>query len=183
MFNILREDIEREHIPANLITDLLVETQLDRLFAEEEEYPVREVLGIMDLGTSRGRVAYPTTVYQTSGDDTSGIAGIIYPSGEFVAVEPPRKTQRFWEFDETLTYEKVEGELNEAGLPRVRGNSWTSGEVVWDGSVGGSIDTLAEDGDGNGPVNVRVYDATIMGDWPENKGELWKAIGRGTAMI
>lgn len=184
MFTLPSKGEEVIHIPANEVTPELLERELQRMFEEEEEYPVRPVLGVADLasGSLIGKVSVPTTIYNVSGDDTSGIAGLLKPDGEFIATAAPRRTAAFWEFDETLRYEKVEPQppANARFARRARGNSWTSGEVLWDGSVAGSVDSLGEDGDQQGPVNKRTFDASIMGDWPENNGELWRAIGRGT---
>jgi hypothetical protein len=159
-----------------------VREELEIALAEQiETYAQkREVLGVEDV--EKGvRVAYPTTIYNLSGDDTSGIAGLLYPSGEFAQATEPPTTQRYWEHEETLRYVQVEGELNEAGLPRVVGDSWREGEVVWSGDVAGSIEPNAEEVYENQPVHKRTFDASLGSDWMTT-GELWKALERGTGM-
>jgi hypothetical protein len=111
----------------------------------ESSYSVSaSVVGLADVDAGY-RPLYPVTVYQISGDDTSGIAGMLFPDGRFLEASEQRKTARFWEFDETLRYEPVldaEGKripvLGPYGKTYllVKGDSWTEGEVVWDGSSG-----------------------------------------------
>lgn len=154
--------------------------------AQVEEYALRtDVLGMEDIHAGV-RVAYPTTIYNLKGDDTSGVAGLLYPTGEFLPTVPPRKTADYWEFDETLKYEQVPGELNEAGTgPRVIGNSWTSGEVLWDGSVVGALNLDALDGEETDlhrtPVKRRERCDNLTGEW-DTTGELYRALARGTVM-
>jgi len=147
-----------------------------------ETYALKpSTLGLEDVARGH-RVKYLTTVYNVSGDDSSGIAVMLYPDGEFVAVNPPKTEASFWEFDETLAYERY---VDESGKERVRGNSWTTAPVVWDGSVGGSINPNAltgEEGDTDRkPISRREFDASLGGDWLST-GELWKALERGTSM-
>lgn len=125
------------------------------------------------------RPAYPVTVYNISGDDTSGVAGLLKPDGEFIPVRRKRATARYWEFDETLKYEAVEPR---EGSPQLaQGNSWAEGDVLWDGSVAGHIDLLAKSGEANDSpetrtdVSRRVESASLTGEWI-TKGELWKAL-------
>jgi hypothetical protein len=146
----------------------------------------REVLGVEDV--HRGaRVAYPTTIYNVSGDDTSGVAGLLMADGEYRPAAASRvgEQELYWEFDETLGYEKVPGEKTPEGTPRVVGNSWTTGEVVWDGSVVGQIDQHALDGDEESHVREvvkrRTHDNSLTGEW-QSTGELYKAMERGTKM-
>ena len=164
--------------------NLLREKYAEELDAQIAAYAERnDVLGLAQV--RRGaQVLYPTTVYQLEGDDTSGIAGMLMPDGTFHAVQPPAKTARYWEPDETLRYIKVEGELNELGTgPRIIADSWTEGEVVWDGSVAGSITTAGVVGEGpiQLVVNRRTYDASLGGEWATS-GNLWKAMAAGCAM-
>lgn len=131
------------------------------------------------------RPPYPVTVYNLTGDDTSGVAGLLMPDGTFLAAPRPRAFQWFWEHEETDRYEKV---LNRFSNPsnesvfRVVGDSWRVGRVVWDGSVVGSISQLL-DGDETDKdrtlVNRRTWDANLTGDWMTT-GELWRALERGT---
>lgn len=166
------------------------------------------VIGLNDVAEGI-RVNVPTTVYEVSGDDTSGVAGLLFPSGEFIAKEVNRPTQKYWEFDETLKYEKVGAERNEAGLPRVQGNSWTEGEVIWNGhaapvdhAITMKTDVYVEveqkektNVDGETTLNPyvvsRIEEVTvnrrepdknsITGDWITT-GELWRSLERGTSM-
>lgn len=146
-----------------------------------EYYAKRLVPGIKDVEEGL-RVNVPTTIYNLTADDASGVAGILMPSGEFIQSASPRVSlpERFWEFDETLGYERVKGE---DGKDRVRGNSWTTGTVVWDGVVNGSVDLASLDGDDEEPIRLvvkrRTHEASLTGDW-QSTGELWRAIRRGT---
>ena len=118
--------------------ELTVRELLEIAIDEQVEfsYSIRPaVVGLEDIEKDY-RPLYPVTVYQLSGDDTSGIAGLLFPSGEFRPVPTPRTIADYWEFDETLKYEQVPGELTPEGTPRVVGNSWTTGEVHWDGCAG-----------------------------------------------
>lgn len=85
----------------------------------------KTVLGLSDVMSGK-RVLVPTTVYEVSNDDTSGVAGLLFPSGEFIAKAPNRSTARYWEFEETDRYSQ-----DERG--RVSGYSWRTGELVWTG--------------------------------------------------
>jgi hypothetical protein len=151
-----------------------------------EEYILKStVLGLEDIAKDV-RVAYPTTIYNLTGDDASGVAGVLFPNGDFIAALPPRKVAAYWEFDETLAYEQVEGELNEAGTgPRVVGDSWTLGEVLWDGSVVGAVELHALDGDETdlerSIVKRRVRCDNLTGEW-DTTGELWRGIESGRSM-
>jgi hypothetical protein len=105
----------------------------------ENSYSVQtDVVGLSDVAAGY-RPAYPVTVYQLSGDDKSGIAGLLFPSGQFLPVQPQRTTQRYWDHTETYRYETVENlhysEVN-PGETRVVGNSWDEAEVLWDGTSG-----------------------------------------------
>lgn len=140
-------------------------------------YPAPNVLGLIDVANGY-RPYYPTTVYQVSGDDTSGIVGLLYPNGDFLIASTPGKAAQYWEFDETLGYKKITVDSKQY----VVGDSWTRGEVTWDGSVAGSVNVLGRDGDKEGPVNKREWDASLHdGDWITT-GELWRALMRGTPM-
>lgn len=159
----------------------------EELTAQIASYATRSI-GVLGLASVRRgeRVLYPTTVYQMEGDETSGVAGMLMPDGEFIEAPKPRTTARYWEHEETLRYVQVEGELNESGTgPRVVGDSWTSGEVVWNGSVAGAINPSAKDGDETDAirlvVNRRERESSLCGEWATN-GELWRAMGRGTSM-
>lgn len=158
----------------------------------QEYFHRRYVPGLAEVAAGV-RFAVPTTIYAISGDDTSGVAGLLMPDGDFIPVQAPKRTQRFWEFDETLKFEPVlddqgnripvQGPYGKTYLA-TKGNSWTEGEVVWDGSVAGSIDLLSQDGeDGDeerSPVYRRLWDKSLTGE-RETTGELWRAIRRGTA--
>lgn len=128
------------------------------------------------------RPVYPMTVYNVSGDDTSGVAGLLKPDGEFIPVKRTRRTAAYWEFDETLKYEiTVEAHPEDEGRPvaRVRGNSWTSGEVLWDGSVAGHIDLRAQSGEEGDEERTQVFrrteSASLTGEWI-TKGAMWKSL-------
>ncbi len=112
----------------------LLEIALDEQV--ENSYGVRPaVVGYEDVKAGY-RPLYPVTVYLLGGDDTSGIVGLLFPSGEFIPTLEAKTSTPYWEFTETLKYEKVPGEVTPEGTPRVKGNSWTEGEVLWDGVAG-----------------------------------------------
>jgi hypothetical protein len=166
--------------------DTLLQFNADRIAQAEDYFSYStSILGLRDVGHTK--VSVPTTVYQKSGDETSGVAGLLFPDGKFIEASKPRVgTQAlYWEFDETLAYEQIPGEVTPEGTPRVVGNSWRTGEVVWDGSVAGCIEIDALDGDDEDlhrqVVNRRVRDAALGDEWPTT-GELWKALERGTKM-
>lgn len=147
---------------------------MDELAIPKEYFEKRYVPGLAELAAGLVLMV-PTTIYNISGDDTSGVAGVGFPDGTFIAAQPPKTTTRFWDFDETHEYvELADG--------RVVGNSWRIGEVVWDGSAVGSIhpDTLAgEDGDKlREPVNRRMWTQELAGDRP-SASEQWRALRRG----
>lgn len=159
----------------------ILEFEAARLEQVEEYSHKRAVIGLSDV--ERGvRVNVPTTVYQISSDDTSGVIGVLFPSGKFIRASDPRVGQHalYWEFDETLRYETVVGYDGES---RVVGNSWTTGEVVWDGGVAGSIDNKALDGEEKDEkrnvVNRRIFDAQLTGEWASS-AELWHAAKIGS---
>lgn len=162
---------------AQLVDDLIE----GLIYNRDDEYPLRsrrKILGLADVAKGF-KPNVPTTVYQVTGDDTSGIVGLLYPNGEFLPTPAPRRKATYWEHEETLSYKTIEGH---DGKPRVVGDSWRTDEVLWDGSVAGSVNVLGEDGDHEGPINVREWDATLHeGDWITT-GELWRALMRGTSM-
>ena len=123
------------------------------------------------------RPVYPMTVYNVSGDDTSGVAGLLKPDGEFIPVRRAPATQRYWEFDETLKYDPVEA--REGSPQRAIGNSWTEGEVVWNGSVAGHIELDGQSGDEKDEERASVYrrqeSASLTGEWI-TKGAMWKSL-------
>jgi hypothetical protein len=162
-----------------------------------EDYALRnEVLGLVDVQNGV-RVLYPTTIYNVKGDETSGVAGILFANGTFTPAQPSRvgEQARYWEYDETLRYEPV---LDEAGqrvnvpgpygrtYQQVKGNSWTEGEVAWDGAVTNSINHSALAGDETDTIREvvkrREWDAPLTGEWAST-GELWKAIMSARAMV
>lgn len=159
-----------------------LEFELERQL-EQEAAEVRYVWGITEVELGL-RPLVPTTVYNVSGDDSSGIAGLIHPNGEFVRTAKALTSQRYWNFDETYLYKKLDD-------GRVVGYSWARVEVLWDGSVAGDIDVNALDGDesdavflggtGRNRINRRTIDRSITGDWLST-GELWRALVRGTEM-
>lgn len=163
------------------------------------------------------RPAYPVTVYAVAGDDTSGIIGMLMPDGEFKPKAEAIGTAEYWEYDETLHYNKV---LDAEGQPIVvdgpygrkyhltKADSWTEGEVIWNGRAGdvtpqlnmiADVSMFEEDGTGEEVegelktfignkktaviVNRRLNDTNAMtGDWITT-GELWRAMERGTQML
>lgn len=171
--------------------------ELDEIDQIETSYSVKPpVVGLESVRTGF-RPLYPVTVYQLEGDDTSGIAGILYPSGNFFPVVKPRHVAKFWEFDETLKYEEVPNthfsDIN-PGPTRVVGNSWTAGEVLWDG-VAAEIDTLVPMEAEIHVISARYKTMTVKvtphvrqadrnsvtGDWATT-GELYRAIEQGMSM-
>jgi hypothetical protein len=142
------------------------------------EYTPRLIVGLQDVREGY-RPLFLTTVYQVSGDDTSGIAGLLYPDGQFKSSEPPAATQAYWDHTEVPRYAKrADG--------RVVGNAWFEADVVWEGSVVGSVSPFSaeglEDESGLRPaLHVREWDASLGTEWVTT-GELWRALERGTAM-
>jgi hypothetical protein len=154
----------------------------DALQAQAEDYSVRnDVLGLEDVEAGI-RVPYPTTIYNVKGDETSGVAGLLKPDGEFIRAQHPRTVARYWEFDETLKYERIE---KPTGIQRARGNSWAAGAVIWDGSVAGSINQSGLAGDETDllreVVKRREWDAALTPEWLTT-GELQRAIESGRSM-
>lgn len=142
----------------------------------KEYFSKPPVLGRSDV-LAGAEVLVPTTVYEVTGDDASGVAGILFPTRAFTEASPEKLTAKYWESDETLKYEvTVDADLNDPSKPVVRviGNSWARGEVVWNGTVAGSINQRGLDGDeDDGERNIvkrRFKDASILGDWP-TKGD------------
>lgn len=138
------------------------------------------------------RFSVPTTIYVVSGDDTSGVAGVLLPSGEFIKAASLVQKSRFFEFSETDRYVQVV-DVDQDGnyfRRRVIGDSWREGEVVWNGGVNGSVDPLSLDGSDVpeeqedeprfGPINRRTWEVNLTGP-RQTTGELWKAIRRGTS--
>jgi hypothetical protein len=107
------------------ILELAYEQQLKK---ELNEKPT--VYGLSDVEDGL-RTAIPLTIYHLSDDDTSGIAGLLMPSGEFIHTAPSSKVVKYWEFDETFKYERFVNPDTEEVI--IKANSWTSGEVVWNG--------------------------------------------------
>jgi hypothetical protein len=145
----------------------------------DNDYIARPVIGLADVAAGY-KPLFTTTVYQISGDDTSGIAGLLYADGTFVPSPAPRQKARYWVHEETLRYVK------DPETGRVSGDSWVEGEVLWDGSVVGSINPASAEGleeeDGSRPaVHVREFDGSLGTEWITT-GELWKALERGTGM-
>lgn len=148
----------------------------------------RYVPGLAEVAAG-WRPLYPTTIYNVSGDDSSGVAGLLKPDGEFIAVKAKLATQRFWEHEETDRYVEVTVP-SDSPYPlstRIVGDSWREGEVVWDGSAVGGIDLLGIDGDETDEERNPVFRRTstpdeLTGEWPKNDGELWRAFERGTGM-
>jgi hypothetical protein len=168
------------------------------------------IVGLIDVEMGY-ETPYPVTVYAVAGDDTSGIVGLLMPSGEFIPKAGVVVTARFWEFDETLTYEKV---LDADGQPVMqpnpwgdkpcnltKANSWDEGEVLWNGRAGdiqprqsmiAEVNTFTDEDElvktvvrtekKAVVVNRRLNDTNALtGDWITT-GELWRAIERGTQM-
>ena len=120
--------------------------ELDELDQIESSYSVKAPVVGLDMVRKGYRPLYTVTVYQLTNDDTSGVAGMLFPNGEFIPVHVEHSTQRYWEFDETLEYKSFPNlsysEIN-PGETRVQGNSWREGEVLWDG-IAALIDTNIE---------------------------------------
>ena len=159
-----------------------------RLEQVEEYTAKREVLGLADVRFGV-RVPVPTTIYNVKGDDVSGVAGLLFPSGEFLPAQPSKvgTLQPYWEFDETLSYNKIAEQDPTQPFKRcAEGDSWAEGEVVWDGSVANSINqaTLSgEEGDEEERVVVkrRMWDADLT-EKRDSTGLLWDAIQSGRSM-
>lgn len=122
----------------------------DEMFEDEEDFPTeppRIIYGLSDVEENNvPALGYPINIYNLSGDDTSGIAGTLYPSGEFklLPVLPAPQPVSWWD-------EKCACFLH--------------GTTTWNGNVGGGIQV------GNpaeGEPHRRLYDGTLLGDWPLN---------------
>jgi hypothetical protein len=137
----------------------------DEDFLGELDYPTRYVPGLRDVKAG-ARFPFPVTVYNISGDDTSGIAGLLMPDGEFKPTQAPLTRQRYYNFDSVPDYPRNPDYDGVNGRP-VMGDAWVEAEVVWDGSAAGSITQEAvevEKGDKlKVVVNRRLWDASIPG--------------------
>jgi hypothetical protein len=154
---------------------------LERVPAEYFTKP--PVLGRLDA-LAGAEVLVPTTIYEIAGDDTSGVAGILLPTQEFIEAAQPKPTARYFDYDETREYEKF---LDHNGVERVRGNSWFRAPVLWNGTVVGSINQAGLDGDEGDEVRNTVKrrwrDDSLLGDWPSKESEnLRRAPRRGTVV-
>jgi hypothetical protein len=87
---------------------------------------------------------YPINIYMIDGDDTSGIAGTLFPDGTFkpLSTERTPRPVRWWDEDS---------------------KQWIDGICSWDGCVNGSLE-LGMDGD---TPHRRVDDPNdLLGQWP-----------------
>lgn len=168
-----------EHPSEEKVVDFWEEL-LERI--PEEYFAKHDALGVAEVEQGLVKVNVPTTVYNITNDDASGVAGVLLPSGEFIRAAGSKVggQARFWEFDETLGYERVNDENNRE---RVVGNSWTEGTVIWDGVVNGSLNLAGLAGEAEDlkreVVKRRTKEASLTGEW-KSTGELWRAIRRGT---
>lgn len=108
--------------------------QIAALFGADEEecvYEKRYVPGLAEVALGY-RPAVLTTVYNVSGDDTSGIAGMLWPSGEFTPLPKPR-------IGEVISYIDDDEPLNRH----------KKAQICWDGNVGYEIEIAT-------PVKVRI---------------------------
>lgn len=121
----------------------------------DEEFGSRSVPGIAGLllGTVTPR-PYPINIYNLDDQSHSGIAGTLYPDGRYVP----------------LPATGVGVSLSRTGqLPTTRywedfRQTFVEGTIVWDSTVVDSIDH------NRGPnlSHLRVWDGTLMGEWPDN---------------
>jgi hypothetical protein len=146
---------------------------------ENEVYEKVYVPGLADVAMG-WRPSSPTTVYQVSGDDTSGIAGRMTPDGVFHPCLPSNVGKETYCLDESQ--------------PLAR-DQW--GTIAWDGIVTGTIENgvhverrVVTYPNGRGQkahvevehniVNRRTHDPNeLLGDYALGC-ELWNAIERGT---
>jgi hypothetical protein len=114
---------------------------------EENEYGLDPtVFGIPSLLMGQVKPKpYPINIYNLDGRKESGLAGTLYPSGEFKAL-PTRNIPRGGEhFDEGLKMK----------VPNT---------IIWDGSVVGCVEIPV---DPDEPMR-RLCDGSITGPWPLN---------------
>lgn len=161
------------------------------------------VLGLADVADGV-IVLYPTTVYEVTNDDTSGIAGLLLPSGQFIPKAPRHREARYWEFSETDRY------VRDATTGRVSGDSWRRSHLAWSGQAGAirhnvtmKTDVYVEVSQ-NAKLNAKgeqtnlprvfatreeevtvhirdKHEASLTGDWITT-GEMERAMTRGTSM-
>lgn len=109
-------------------------------------YGERPVYGLSDVEENLiPATPFPITIYNLSGDKSSGIAGTLYPGGEFVPLpnlSAPQPT-RWW--DDSCA-------------------CFISGVTTWNGSNAGGIQLHGAPEGGH----LRLYDGTLLGDWPIN---------------
>lgn len=107
--------------------------------------PSRDVPGFSSL--SRGLVQprpYPIQIYMLDGDDTSGIAGTLNPSGEYRPLVPMPCPHPIEWWDDNLK-RKI------------------AGICSWDGTNQGSLEL----GPTGGP-HRRTWDCSLTGEWPNH---------------
>jgi len=96
---------------------------------------------------------YPINIYQIDGQKQSGIAGTLYPDGQFVPL--PRTGVQ-------LTLERT-GHRPETWWWDERTAKFAGGELVWDSTIHGSIELSPVGG-----PHKRMWDGSITGPWPTN---------------
>jgi hypothetical protein len=157
------------------IIDIWEEDLGDYISSYDIRLPVH---GLADV--ARGlKTLYPITIYNLSGDDTSGVAGMLMPDGTFVAAPKPVTEAWFWEHEETDSYIPMPNGAKWDPTRKAFAHSWRKGEVVWDGSAVGSLDFDALDGEEGDFQRQRVFrrnrDVSITGPWPTAVAEHDKA--------
>lgn len=121
-------------------------TPHDDIIDDDPDFPVADETVPGLPGLLMGVVLpkpYPINIYNFDGQKESGLAGTLYPDGEFVPL-PARNIPRGGEhFDEELKRRVAH-------------------TVVWDGSVVGSVE-LSLDPD---QPHTRRFDGSLIGPWP-----------------
>lgn len=135
------------------------------LQAEQEfvdSYCVRSLVPGLGMVKQGLEVLFPTTIYQLDGDDTSGVAGILYPDGTFLAAADTNINQLTigWNSEKIVSVpvnDKGERLVSEASRKEV------VGAIYWDGVAKGSL-LLGEDGF---PHERDADYLSITGEWPD----------------
>lgn len=129
----------------------------DDFFQREptEDWSSRPVPGIPGLLLGLVKPSpYPINIYNLDDDSVSGLAGTLFPDGTFVPLPSTGvglTLSRTGAFPTNLYWED-------------RAQQFVTGWVVWDSTVNDSLDHAV----GPHGSHRRVWDASILGDWPNH---------------
>lgn len=88
--------------------------------------------GLADIANGL-RVPYSTTIYAVSGDDTSGIIGILYPSGQFLLKANSQDVSLYWNHEVIPYYFQYEDKDKNK---HIGASAWQGGVLTWNGRAG-----------------------------------------------